>query len=170
MLNEITPIEKYNLDGVDIWVKRDDLFGIYPAPPLSKLRGARIVLRRLKEQGIQRIGVFDTRISKAGQGTAYLYKELGLECWAGFPQIIGTDISESHKIARELGARLFPQKAGRTAICYALFKKFVEENNSYMLPLGLVCPETSHAVESISRAETEGFYSIVEFVILLNIA
>jgi threonine dehydratase len=87
MLNENTPIEKYVVDGKEIYVKREDLFGTYPAPPLAKLRGARIVLKRLKEKGITKIAVFDTRISKAGQGIAYLCKDMNLECLAGFPKL-----------------------------------------------------------------------------------
>ena len=161
MLRENTPIERYVVEGKEIFVKREDLFGNYPAPPLSKLRGARIVLQNLKQQGITKIGVFDTRISKAGQGIAYLCKELDLECLAGFPKLKGQDIAESHKIAESLGAKLYPLRAGRTAVCYAQFKKTVLEQNGYMLPLGLVCPETSHAVESISRAETGRFNSII---------
>lgn len=57
MLNEKTPIECYNVEGKQIYVKREDLFGTYPAPPLAKLRGARIVLQRLKAEGITKIAV-----------------------------------------------------------------------------------------------------------------
>jgi threonine dehydratase len=161
MLRENTPIERYLVDGKEIFVKREDMFGSFPAPPLAKLRGARIVLQNLKQQGVTKIGVFDTRISKAGQGIAYLCKEMDLECLVGFPKLKDHDIAESHKIAESLGGKLHPLRAGRTAVCYAQFKKFVLEQNGYMLPLGLVCPETSHAVESISRAEAGRFNSIV---------
>jgi 1-aminocyclopropane-1-carboxylate deaminase/D-cysteine desulfhydrase-like pyridoxal-dependent ACC family enzyme len=162
MLNEKTPIECYNVEGKQIYVKREDLFGTYPAPLLAKLRGARIVLQRLKAEGITKIAVFDTRISKAGQGIAYLCKEMDLKCLAGFPKLKDKDIAESHKIAKEvLGAELMSLVAGRTAICYARLKKEAQSLGYYVLPLGLTFSETSHAVELISRAETKPFNSIV---------
>jgi len=163
MLLENTPIEEHCLNGIKVLVKREDLFGQYPAPPLAKLRGARIILKQMAEQGVKEVGVFDTRISKAGQGIAYLCKEFGIHAICGFPKINGIAMEETHRIAAEvLGAELYPLKAGRTAILYARFKKYItEERNVPILPLGLTFPETAYAVECISRAETEGIATIV---------
>lgn len=47
-----TPIERYLVNGRPIFVKRDDLFGRPPAPPLGKLRGMRAVLRDMHRNGI----------------------------------------------------------------------------------------------------------------------
>ena len=160
-LHEKTPIEKYAVAGHEIYVKRDDLFGTYPAPNLAKLRGARILLANLKEQGIKKVGVYDTTVSKAGQGAAYVCKELGLECLLGFPLLIGTQPAESKLIAEELGAKLYPLKAGRTAITYYRFKKIVEAQEGYMLPLGLTCPETVEALRCLSATIDGKFNSIV---------
>ncbi len=134
---ENTPIEQYKVGNYKVFVKRDDLFLAHlqsqGLPPLAKLRGARILLQRLKNENVHKVGVFDTRISKAGQGIAYFCKELELECMAGFPQLKGQPLSESHLIAQRLGATLFPLKAGRTAPMYHSFKKLVEEQKGYML-------------------------------------
>lgn len=161
MFLEDTPIEKYKIGSTFIYVKREDLYGQYPAPPLAKLRGARIVLQKLKEQGVKKIAVYDTRISKAGQGIAVICEQLGLECYAGFPQLKGKPISEQHRIAEEHGATLIPMKAGRTAIGYANFKQTVYEKGCHILPLGLTFPETAEAVESVSSGLKDKFNSIV---------
>lgn len=115
-------------------------------PALAKLRGAFPMLKRLKAEGVKKVGVFDTRVSKAGQGIAYLCRELGMECMVGFPVLKGSNWSMSHKVAAELGARMFPLKAGRTAVCYYQFAKIVKDDGGYMLPLGLVCKDTVSAV------------------------
>lgn len=161
MLQEDTPVEEYTITGTKVFVKRDDLYGQYPAPPLAKLRGAKVLLEKLKNNGVKKVGVFDTRVSKAGQGIAYLCNQLEIECLVGFPQIKNTRISETHQIARELGATLYPLKAGRTTICYSRFTRVVREEKGYMLPLGLVCQETVQALEYLSRALNGQFNSIV---------
>ena len=144
-----TPVEQYSVNGQNIFVKRDDLFlaDCQPlCPPLAKLRGAFPMLKRLKGEGIKKVGVFDTRVSKAGQGISFLCRELGMECMVGFPLLKGNGISRTHEIASSLGATLFPMKAGRTAVCYYQFAKRVRESSGYMLPLGLVCRDTVSAV------------------------
>lgn len=154
MLQEQTPTEQYQVNGHNVYVKRDDLFlaHLQPLglPPLAKLRGTQVLLKRLKQEGAKRIGVYDTTVSKAGQGVAYLCRELGLECWLGFPLLKGTQPAESKLIAEQLGARLFPMKAGRTAVCYSQFKAVVEKNGGLMLPLGLVCRDTVLAVARVA--------------------
>jgi len=150
MNSEHTPVEQYLVAGTTIYVKRDDMFmkEFQPeCPALAKLRGASMLLRRLqKYAGVKKVGVFDTRVSHAGQGIAFISRQLGLECEVGFPLLVRKDISESHKIAERLGAKLYPLKAGRTAVCYSQFKKHVEENGHLMLPLGLVCRDTVSAI------------------------
>jgi len=145
-LNPDTPIETYCIGSVEVSVKRDDLYGSYPAPPLAKLRGASILLANLREQGITTIGVIDTKVSKAGQGIAYICSELELKCIVGFPLIKGHTPEEPKLIAQTLGATLCPLTAGRFGICYARFKKYIEEQGGYMLPVGLTCPETVKAL------------------------
>ena len=145
-----TPVQRFVLNEYTIFVKRDDLFMAEyqpAAPPLAKLRGAFPMLRNLKEsKGISKVAVFDTRVSKAGQGIAFICRELGMECMVGFPQLVGKEPSASQKIAKQLGARLYPLKAGRTAVCFHTFKKAAEQEGYLMLPLGLVCKDTVLAI------------------------
>lgn len=163
MFVEKTLWESYSVKGMSILVKREDTFGDQPdMPALEKLRGARVVLQRMKDEGISAVGVYDTRIAKSGQGISYFTKRLGMKCYYGFPLLKGDSLHEPQKIARDVnGAELFPLTAGRTAICYANFKKFVESKGAIMLPLGLPFKETAEAVREIAQAETGSIATIV---------
>ena len=72
IFNEHTPIEEYSLGGRTIFVKRDDLYGRSPAPPLAKLRGLRRLVERLTAEEVRVFGCWDTYFSKLGQGVAAL--------------------------------------------------------------------------------------------------
>lgn len=165
MINdENTPIEEYTLSGKKVYVKRDDLFlaSRQPmVPALAKLRGARVVLKKLKEEGVRKIACFDTRISKSGQGIAYLCQELELECAVGYPRLVSDmKLNEPQEKAQLMGAKVFPVEAGRTNICYHAFKRKVEELGYYVLPLGITFKETASEVAKISE-KIEKFGSIV---------
>lgn len=165
MNDEVTPIEEYNLNGHDVWVKRDDLFlaSHQPlVPALAKLRGAKIVLQKMKEEGITKIACYDTRISKSGQGIAFLCQELGLHCAVGFPKLKAqTELNEPQKKAKEMGAEVWSVQAGRTAPCYAAFKREALHRGYTVLPLGITFKETAQEVAKIAEAETEKFNTIV---------
>lgn len=153
--NENTPIERYVVNGDKIvFIKREDLCTNYPLPPLEKLRGVRKFLEKVKARGATNlIGVFDTRVSKAGWGVSVLCEELGLNCLAAFPVLKNdTERKLQQVMAESHGAELLPLKAGRTAILYAKTKRLVEERSGLMLPLGLVCGET---VEEVARVASE---------------
>ena len=115
LFREHTPIETYRLNGHLVHVKRDDLFGVQPAPPLAKMRGALVLLQKLKSQGIPHVGVFDTRVSMAGQGIAAISHVLKLPCTVAFPLLKGCS-TEEQKQALLLGADLLPLKGGRTSV------------------------------------------------------
>lgn len=160
-----TPIEEYNINGKDIFVKREDLFlqEFQPkVPALAKLRGAGVVLRKMKEDGIERVAVFDTRISKSGQGIAFLCKELGMHCLVGFPKLkYQTFLNEPQAIAKELGADVLAVQAGRTAPCYSIFKKEALSRGYCVLPLGITFKETAEEVAKVSASCTKGYNSII---------
>lgn len=163
--DENTPIEEYNIDGKNIYVKRDDLFlaSKQPlVPALAKLRGARVVLQRMKSEGIKKIACFDTRISKSGQGIAYLCKELELECVVGFPQLKALkELPEQQKRAKESGALIWGVEPGRTAVCYSAFKREALLRGYTVLPLGITFKETAYEIAKIVEKETGKFNSIV---------
>lgn len=158
---ENTPVEEYRINNIPVLVKREDLFEVHPAPPLAKLRGIKVLLENLHKEGICKVAAFDTRVSKSGQGIAYYAKQLGMECTLGFPMIKGTTPSKSHQIAeQELEAKLIPMVAGRTAIVLSRFKKKIP-NDCYLIPFGLVLPETVLAVQQVSIEETKNIKTII---------
>jgi len=163
--DEQTPIEEYSINGTDIFVKRDDLFlaSAQPmVPALAKLRGARVVLQKMKEDGVKKVACYDTRISKSGQGIAFLCRELGLHCAVGFPKLKAqTELNEPQKKAKEMGAEVWSVQAGRTAPCYAAFKREALLQGYTVLPLGITFKETAQEVAKIAEAETKKFETIV---------
>jgi hypothetical protein len=158
-----TPIERYKVNGRTIWVKREDLALPAPAPALAKLRGVSIRLQSIVKQGYTRVGVYDTRISKAGWGVVALVKMLNLpltvrnyfpllriDWWPGIGGI-SYNKSEQQIRAQELGAILIPiYPAGRTGVCYER-ARLVELPDGYMMPLGLTCEESVAEIGKIAE-------------------
>ena len=145
---EHTPIEKYKVKDRIVYVKRDDLFGRHPAPPLAKLRGIKPILERLNEKGVKVVGINDTRVSKAGQGLAILAKQLDMKAILGYPNYRSGEIPPQHKIAQEYGAEIYPVRANRVNIMYYQTKKYVESKGGYMLPKALITMDT---VKNVAR-------------------
>lgn len=146
-----TPIERHICAGRAVWVKRDDLYAAPPAPPLAKIRGVRAHLEAhlAEAQAAAFVGVFDTRVSKAGWGVAWICREMGLPCRVYYPAL-----KEHHgepqtfqRNAALLGAELYPMKGGRTAVLYSQARAATGAANGLMLPLGLVVPEAVAAAE-----------------------
>lgn len=164
MFIENTPIEEYIIDHKPIAVKREDMYGEQPPmPALAKLRGASVYVKDIINKNPGRIiGVFDTTISKAGQGIAYFCKKYGAECWHGYPVLKGTQPAESKLIAESLGAKQFRLKAGTTKPIYYMFRNQVIEAGGIMLPLGLVCHDTVEQVKKVvSNIPKDRFKTIV---------
>jgi 1-aminocyclopropane-1-carboxylate deaminase/D-cysteine desulfhydrase-like pyridoxal-dependent ACC family enzyme len=142
-----TPIEEYRLGGRPVFVKRDDLFGVYPAPPLGKLRGLRVVLQKIYEQGSRLVGCWDTRVSKLGQGVAALAQEFaGLHVIVSYPARKGYTVPRPIEIAASLGAEVVPIRGNHVGICYAQITKLVTGRGGLMLPFGLDCREAVTAI------------------------
>jgi hypothetical protein len=149
IFREHTPIEDYVVSGRRVYVKREDLYGVSPAPPLAKLRGMRVVLRQLYAEGVRLTGCWDTRVSKLGQGLAACCAEFpGMRCIVSYPTKKGEGEPASVRKAAELGAEIYPLPGSRIAICYARARSYVVERGGVMLPFGLECPE---AVEGVAR-------------------
>jgi 1-aminocyclopropane-1-carboxylate deaminase/D-cysteine desulfhydrase-like pyridoxal-dependent ACC family enzyme len=142
-----TPIEQYSLSKRTIFVKRDDLFGIPPAPPLGKLRGLQILLAKYHDAGDKIIGCWDTRVSKLGQGlAAYARHFRGMHAIVSYPTRQGCGIPEAIRVAAELGAEIVPMRGNHVSICYSQISKLVEGRGGKMLPFGLECPEAVGAI------------------------
>jgi len=143
-----TPIEFYD----NVWVKREDLCFLPPAPPFSKCRGIIKALEKLKERGYTTIGYTETAISMAGWGVAWACKKLGLKAVIFDPQYKNTPETLAYHRTKwlEFGAELVPIPAGRAKVGWYQSKKILTKNydnrgdygNSILLPLGLPFEET----------------------------
>ena len=150
MIKQVTPIETYPIKGKTIYVKREDLCTEYPLPPLAKMRGVYQRLLKVKEQGITHVGVFDTKVSVAGYGVGTMAKMLGMECTTYYAKLKEGE-SQNIKLAAEVG-EICGVKPGRTPICYVFAKRHAEANDTYMMPQGLACNETTDAVAEVASA------------------
>ena len=104
MQQSTTPIEKHTVANRAIFVKRDDLYGKPPAPPVAKLRGLEVLVRRLSSDGQELIGCFEARVSSIGQGVAAVCSgNHKLSCIVAYPEIRGAVLSPSLTSAKELG-------------------------------------------------------------------
>lgn len=147
-----TPLEKYILDGVEVWVKRDDLFGVPPAPPLGKLRGLRVLLKKIRRSGGRLVGCWDTRVSSLGQGVAAACRDYsGMRCIISYPTKKGAGIPDAVVRAKHLGAEVHPVPGGRITISFARAREYVEAEGGVMLPFGLECQEAVQAVAEEAR-------------------
>lgn len=142
-----TPWELYEVDGVLIHVKREDLCSPFPGPSFSKIRGVERHLRGLQKPIT--VGVVDTVHSKAGWGVAYICQALGLRCIDFYP-VRKADIGLRYNQRMaffELGAELAPLQAGMSAVLYNRAKTILKQMdpNSIMMPNGLKLQESVDA-------------------------
>ena len=146
-LSQQTPIERYLVRGREVFVKRDDLFGKYPAPALGKLRGLEVLLASYHERGFRVVGCWDTRVSKLGQGVAALIRKFsGMHALISYPHRKGYAVPNQIQIAEELGAEVIPMSGNHVSICYSQATKLVKKRSGIMLPFGLDCAEAVNAI------------------------
>ncbi len=153
LLQDKTPVEVHTVFGRRVFVKRDDLFGNDPAPPLGKLRGLSIILRELHEQGVRLVGCWETRVSKLGQGLAALatvYPDM--RTIVSYPTRNGVPLSDSIRKAQDLGAELLPLRGNHVSICYSQAKNYVTHRGGVMLPFGMECVEAVNAVAAEAKS------------------
>lgn len=158
MIINNTPLETYELNGVPVIVKREDLCCPYPGPSFSKIRG---VVAHIQNRPEPVIGVLDTYHSKAGWAVSWVCQKLGkkaINFWprymrdprAGLPRF-----QQQH--AESLGAIMMPLQAGRSAVLYHSAKKELrerwnmEQGESYMMPNALKLLES--VTENAEEAE-----------------
>jgi len=154
-----TPIEKYEVKGKAIYVKREDLSSPFPGPANAKCRGIERFLQELVEEDIRKVGVLDTRISRVGWIVAWLVKEkkYDIEVFDFYPKYKDdTGLRFAQKMAKYFGARLVPQPAGRDWYRYALARRHMKEIGGIMLPDKLRFIGATLAVaEEVQQVEEE---------------
>ncbi len=147
-----TPIEKIELKGFPLYVKREDLSCSYPGPPFAKIRGLHKKLTELKKTGIQTVGYMETSLSMASWGIAYLSQKIGLKAVIFYPQYkegYKYEQENQFKKWKEFNAEFFPiEHPGRQKINHYLAKQKLLSNfpNSIMLDQGLPFEETIEEV------------------------
>lgn len=160
LFQDETPVDEYLLSGRRVFVKRDDLYGRAPAPPLAKLRGLRRLAERLMAEGIYVYGCWDTHFSKLGQGVAALCATRPeLKAIVSYPVSRKRNLPQAILEAERLGATLLPVPSNRITICYAMAKKRIQALGGYMLPFGLECAEAVDAVSEVARTVDKNFYA-----------
>ena len=149
MYLEHTPIETHCLDGRHVFVKRDDLFGIAPMPPLGKLRGLRRILDGLHANGARLVGCWDTRVSKLGLGVAIACRMLpAMRCVLAYPEKPGDGPPPALAQAADFGATLLPLKPNVVDVCFGQARRETLARGGTMLPFGL---DTEMSVEAIAE-------------------
>ncbi len=147
-LNNPTPIETYLLGNTKVYVKRDDLFASPPAPPMAKMRGIQHLLSRLSLGGVCLVGAFEASVSSVGHAVAAATSGMnGIRCVIGYIATDKRPVSESARVAKSLGAELFPLRPNVMNVCYGQLKRVVEGRGGHMIPFGFEFPE---AIDSVA--------------------
>ena len=154
MICQNTPIERYEIDGGEIFVKREDLACLPPGPPFAKVRGLYSRLLKLKSKGVEVVGYTETSISMAGWGISWMAHELGIKAVIFNPVYAKendtSSVLEYHRSKwKEFDAETIDIDAGMAKVNYYVGKKILLEKfgpKAVMLPLGIPFPETVHAV------------------------
>lgn len=144
-----TPVEVYKVDGVPVYVKREDKAASPPAPPFSKVRGLMQRVKILKAQGCSAIGYTETSISMAGWGVAWACKILGMKAVIFDPQYKKTPpLLKMHRAHwKAFKATLIPLPAGRAKVNFYASRKILFDRygeSAVVLPLGLPLADTVH--------------------------
>jgi 1-aminocyclopropane-1-carboxylate deaminase/D-cysteine desulfhydrase-like pyridoxal-dependent ACC family enzyme len=152
LYRDVTPLEEHQVEERTVLVKRDDLYGIPPAPPLGKLRGLRRILRRAYDGGGRLVGCWDTQVSTLGLGVAAECRNYdGLRCVVAFSAKRDERLPPQFAAAHALGAELLRLTPNHVDICFAQTRKQVTGRNGIMLPFGLECQDSVDAVADEAR-------------------
>ena len=131
-LNYNTPLEKYNVKGTDVWVKRDDLHnGDLDLPPWAKIEG---VKRLMEQTDINRPLIHLTvRGSYTGWVLGHYGKELGYDIKIAYGNSKNYP-KESLDRIESYGGELVPIKPNMMKIVYNSMKKIADEKGWQRLP------------------------------------
>jgi 1-aminocyclopropane-1-carboxylate deaminase/D-cysteine desulfhydrase-like pyridoxal-dependent ACC family enzyme len=147
-----TQIEEHRLYGHRVFVKRDDLCGRPPAPPLGKMRGLSSVVARLVAEGETTIGCWDTRLSRLGHGLAAVaWGFRGVKTVVCYPHLKGGEVPEPIARAAALGAEIVQMRGNHVSICFSQATRIVARKGGVMIPFGMECPESVEAIAEEAR-------------------
>lgn len=142
-----TPWEDYQLNGVTIHVKREDMACSHPGPNFSKIRGLANWINKLPAGAP--VGVLDTFHSHGGWGVSYLCAAANRPCYVFYPVFVKDNgLRYQQQMAQELGSILIGLPAGRSAILYHTAKRQLAQltdGAGIMVPNALKVKETIEA-------------------------
>ena len=134
-LNHNTPLEKYNVKGIDVWVKRDDLHnGDLDLPPWAKIEGVRRLLtwKELIDRNKPVIHL-TVRGSYTGWVLGHYGKELDYSIKIAYGNSKNYPMESLDKM-KSYGVDLVPIKPNMMKIVYNSMKKIADENGWQRLP------------------------------------
>ena len=134
-LNHNTPLEKYNVKGTDVWVKRDDLHnGNLDLPPWAKIEGVRRLLtwKELIDRNKPVIHL-TVRGSYTGWVLGYYGKELDYQIKIAYGNSKNYPMESLEKM-KSYGVDLVPIKPNMMKIVYNSMKKMADEKGWQRLP------------------------------------
>lgn len=144
-----TPIEEFKVNGISVFIKREDLACLPPGPPFAKIRGLYPRLSTLQKRGIKTVGYMETTVSMAGWGISYFCQQFGMRAIIFEPKYKdGKDheLQAKHRsIWYRFGAEIIPlENPNRLSINFYKARKILSKNwkDSFMLPQGLPFEET----------------------------
>lgn len=151
-MNIDTPIERYEVGGKLVYVKREDLCCPFPGPNNAKARGVYSYMKMFADAGVEKFGVLDTKVSRSGWIVAWVGQELGVEVYDFYP-VYKDDkgLRFTQRMAKRLGANLVPQKAGRQWWRYRQAEEYMKSINGHMLPDMLKLPTSVEEVANVVR-------------------
>lgn len=169
-----TPLEHYELNGIRVYVKREDLCGGADEPTFSKIRGVFAHLEKLKYKGITTVGYTETSISMAGWGVAWAAKKLGMTAVIFDPQYKNTpDVLAYHRSKWKMyDAVIEPVPAGMAKVNWYISKRILHEKygkNAVLLPLGLPFKESIQATTKEVHIALNHQMPVIPKTIVVNI-
>ncbi len=151
MLGKVTvnsPTKTYLVRGVPIWVKREDLAAMPPAPPFAKIRGLFIKMLDLQNSGVSTVGYMETSVSMAAWGISYFADLLGMKAVIFYPRYKDGFRDEQERQLQKWSkfhAEVIPiESPNRLSINYHRAKKMLLSKypDAYMLEHGIPLTET----------------------------
>ena len=146
-----TPIERYVVDGKEIYVKREDLAtGYFPAPSNAKARG---ILAHIEEKvigkGYEKVAIVPTLISRADWVLSWVVNKKfsnELETVVFYPLYRSKNSNTFSRVMSYcLGAEMRPINACRHSIMEARAMKLIDRK-TYMMPKMLMTSESVFSV------------------------
>jgi 1-aminocyclopropane-1-carboxylate deaminase/D-cysteine desulfhydrase-like pyridoxal-dependent ACC family enzyme len=127
LINEITPVETYNVKGKPVYVKRDDLMGDGDHPPWGKLTALRNTVKKLNPtKPLIHLSVYG---SWSGWALSEVTKHLGYEFIMAYP-----DTTRFPKHILEKSENVLPIKPNMMNVMYNKVGQIARENNYIRLP------------------------------------